>query len=364
MSDEEHRSKKPSNKQISRWRRYLANERAEAAVYRSLAEKRTGSEREILLELADAESRHEQYWRERLGDYVGMPRSPDLGTRFLGFLAKHFGSVFALALIQSAESRNPYVHDDDAPDSIAADERMHAEVVRGLATRSREKMSGGFRAAVFGANDGLISNAALVLGVLGSGMSSSAILVTGISGLLAGAFSMGAGEYISVRSQNELIDASVPHPKSYRLIGQVDVDANELALVYRARGMSEDEARQRAAQVFADQARGIETEEFSQGAPVKSEGSSGAWTAAASSFIAFSIGAFIPIIPYLLGMTAMPAGISAVVLVSIALLFTGGVTGILSGKPPAPRAARQLLVGLGAALVTFVLGAAFGSVIG
>lgn len=355
---------KPTKKQISRWRRYLANERAEAAVYRTLADKREGEEREILLKLADAESRHEQYWRQRLGTYVGMPQKPDLGTRFMGFLAQHFGSVFALALMQSAEQRNPYVRDKDAPDSIAADERLHAEVVRALATKSREQMSGGFRAAVFGANDGLVSNVALVLGVLGTGMSSSAILLTGISGLLAGAFSMGAGEYISVRSQNELLDASTPHPKSHRLIGQVDVNENELALVFRARGMSAADAEERAEEVFAAQATGTDTAELTQTSDRSFSENSGAWTAAASSFIAFSIGAFIPIIPYLLGLDAVPAGVVSLALVSGALLFTGGVTGVLSGKPPAPRALRQLAVGIGAALTTFLLGMLFGQVVG
>lgn len=355
---------KPTKSQINRWRRYLANERAEAAVYRTLAEKRSGEEREILLKLADAESRHEQYWRQRLGTYVGMPRKPDLGTRFMGFLAQHFGSVFALALMQSAEQRNPYVHDTDAPSTIAADERMHAEVVRALATKSREQMSGGFRAAVFGANDGLVSNVALVLGVLGSGMSANAILLTGISGLLAGAFSMAAGEYISVRSQNELLDASTPHPKSHRLIGQVDVDENELALLFRARGMSEEQAEARAEEVFAAQATGADTAELAQPHERHVADGSGALTAAGSSFVAFSIGAFIPIIPYLLGLDAFPAGVVSLVMVSIALLFTGGITGVLSGKAPAPRALRQLAIGIGAALVTFLLGMAFGEVVG
>ena len=127
--------KPPTRAQINTWRRYLANERAEAAVYRELARKREGAEREILLELAEAESRHERYWRDKLGDYVGMPRQPDLNTRVMGFMAKHFGSVFTLALMQTAESRSPYIDDADASPQIAADERMHAEVVRALAAR-------------------------------------------------------------------------------------------------------------------------------------------------------------------------------------------------------------------------------------
>lgn len=360
--------KPPTRAQINTWRRYLANERAEAAVYRELARKREGAEREILLELADAESRHEQYWRDKLGDYVGMPRKPDLNTRVLGFMAKHFGSVFTLALMQTAESRSPYIDDEDASPQIAADERMHAEVVRALAARGRERISGGFRAAIFGANDGLVSNVALVLGVLGSGLGSTAILLTGISGLLAGALSMAAGEYVSVKSQSELLDASTPDAAAHTLPGQVDVNANELALVYRARGMSVEEAEAKAADTFAR----ISTPAYRDGradadAPAPAapdDDGHGAWVAALSSFLCFGLGAFIPLIPFLFGAPAAVGAVVALVLVSVALLITGGITGLLSGKPPAARALRQLLIGLGAAGVTYVLGLLFGALLG
>lgn len=362
----------PSRKQINRWRRYLANERAEAAVYRELARNRTGEEREILLSLADAESRHESYWHDRLGDQVGMPIQPGLNTRIMAFMARHFGSVFVLALMQSAESDNPYLTDDDAPDAIAADERMHAEVVRALASQGRERISGGFRAAIFGANDGLVSNVALVLGVMGTGMPANAVLLTGISGLLAGALSMAAGEFISVRSQYELLEASTPNPDAHTLIDQVDVNANELALVFRARGLSAEDADKQAQEVFARTGR-TPAEALTPGAPgspgspgqaVESEASRESWTAAGSSFLSFGIGAFIPIIPFILGMEALPGAVVSLVLVSVALMFTGAVTGLLSGKPPLPRALRQLAIGLGAAGLTYLLGMLFGTVVG
>lgn len=364
--------KPPTRAQINTWRRYLANERAEAAVYRELARKREGAEREILLELAEAESRHEQYWRDKLGDYVGMPRQPDLNTRVMGFMAKHFGSVFTLALMQTAESRSPYIDDKDASPQIAADERMHAEVVRALAARGRERISGGFRAAIFGANDGLVSNVALVLGVLGSGLGSTAILLTGISGLLAGALSMAAGEYVSVKSQSELLEASTPDAAAHTLPGQVDVNANELALVYRARGMSAEDAADKAADTFAriSTPPRHDARDGRAAAPAPApdapdeQSHGGAWVAALSSFVCFSLGAFIPLIPFLFGAPAAVGAIIALVLVSVALLITGGITGLLSGKPPAARALRQLLIGLGAAGVTYVLGLLFGALLG
>ena len=240
----------PTPSDIRRWQKYLADERAEAAVYRDLAQRRTGEEREILLALAEAEGRHEAHWRELLGDQVGAPRRGDLRTRALGFLARRFGSVFVLALAQRAESRSPYEADTDATRSMAADERIHEEVVRGLAARGRNRLSGTFRAAVFGANDGLVSNLALVMGIGATGVSTAVILATGLAGLLAGALSMAAGEFVSIRSQRELLEASNPSPQADAAVSHLDVDANELALVYRARGMSLADAEAKALRVL------------------------------------------------------------------------------------------------------------------
>ncbi|WKD60673.1 VIT family protein [Corynebacterium ciconiae DSM 44920] len=352
-----------SPKQVKRWRQYLANERAEAAVYRELARGKTGEEREILLGIANAESRHEQHWRTLLGDEVGMPMQPDLSTRFMAFLARHFGSVFTLALMQNAESRSPYEDDQDATDQMQADERIHAEVVRGLAARSRERMSGGFRAAVFGLNDGLVSNLALVLGVVGSGVSHNVILLTGISGLLAGALSMGAGEYISVQSQKELLEASTPDPEVHSALPQLDFNANELALVYRARGMGQQEAERKAQAVL----QRIHSAHDAEAATEWGESSSDTTTvgsgvtAALSSFSFFAGGALIPIVPFLFGLPTTAAAVVAIVLVGVALILTGGVVGVLSGAPPAKRAVRQLAIGLGAAGVTWLLGTVFGT---
>lgn len=364
MVDEDRRlgGAEPTPKQIKRWRQYLANERAEAAVYRELARHREGEEREILMAIADAESRHEDHWRNLLGEHVGFPQKPDLHTRWLGFMAKNFGTVFALAMMQTAETRSPYRDDEDATAQMKADEAIHAEIVRGLASRGREQMSGGFRAAVFGANDGLVSNLALVLGVMASGVEPHIVLITGISGLLAGALSMGAGEYISVKSQSELLDASTPHPRAGKAVPLLDVDANELALVYRARGMSEIEAEVQAAKVFEqlESTHHVNGEILNAGAVSVPDTQGAAWTAAISSFLCFGTGAFIPIIPFIFGLPTLVSGVVALVLVGLSLMVTGSITGVLSGKPPLMRAIRQLCVGLGAAGVTYALGTLFG----
>ncbi|MDX2026719.1 VIT1/CCC1 family protein, partial [Microcella sp.] len=169
----------PTAAELRRWRRYLADERAEAAVYRDLATRRTGEERAILLALAEAEARHEAHWVDLLGDHADRVPAVSLRTRVLGFFARRFGSVFVLALAQRAETRSPYGADAHATPAMAADERIHGEVVRGLAARGRQRLSGTFRAAVFGANDGLVSNLALVMGIGAAGLGPSAVLLTG-----------------------------------------------------------------------------------------------------------------------------------------------------------------------------------------
>ncbi|MCU1444798.1 VIT1/CCC1 transporter family protein [Cryobacterium sp.] len=359
----------PRESDIRRWRQYLADEQAEAAVYRDLAGRRTGEEREILLALAEAEGRHEEHWRDLLGDRAGAPKKGAMRTRLLGLLARRFGSVFVLALAQRAEARSPYDGDADATDAMAADERIHEEVVRGLAARGRQRLSGTFRAAVFGVNDGLVSNLALVLGIGATGVPAATILFTGIAGLLAGALSMGAGEFVSVRSQRELLDASTPNPATRSVLSHLDVAANELTLVYRAQGMSEADAEVHAREVLRTVAVATGALDVSRlTAPAEPEideheAIGTGMTAAVSSFCFFASGALLPVLPYLFGMEGIAAIIVAAVLVGLALLATGAVVGLLSGGPPLKRALRQLAIGFGAAGVTYLLGILFGTTV-
>ena len=360
----------PTRAQIKRWRKHLAEERMEARTYRDLSERRTGEERAVLLQLEEAERRHEEYWLARLGENALPAPKPPLRTRAASLLAHLFGTIFILAMAQRAEQRSSRDVDDDVPAHMQADEHIHAEVIRSLAAKSRETLAGTFRAAVFGANDGLVSNLALVLGVAASGMEPHVVLLTGVSGLLAGALSMGAGEWVSVRSQRELLDASIPDPDAHQAVTDLDVNANELALVFRARGESEEEAEAHAAQVFAKLAKPATSESgaIAVRAALGGQESDGAgeqvgtpMNAALSSFCFFATGAFFPLVPYILGLTGLTAIIVAAAIVGVALLFTGGVVGILSGQPPMPRALRQLLVGFGAAGVTYLLGLLFGT---
>lgn len=365
----------PDSAAVRRWRRYLADERAEAAVYRDLASRRTGEEQAILLGLVEAEERHERHWLDLLGSAGDRPTRVSLRTRLLCFLARNVGSVFVLALMQRAEARTPYDDDEAATDAMAADERVHEEVVRGLAARGRSRLSGSFRAAVFGINDGLVSNLALVLGMAATGVSTGVVLASGVAGLLAGALSMGAGEYVSVRSQRELLEASSPSLKTHTIAPRLDVEANELTLVYRARGMDEAQASEHAQEVLhglecahglriANPATGTDdagvADETAEQAREHEELGT-AWGAALSSFVLFASGAIIPVLPYLFGMSGLLAVALAAVMVGLALLGTGAAVGLLSGASPALRGLRQLSIGFGAAAVTYALGLLFGT---
>lgn len=435
----------PTAEQIRRWRRYLAEERMERETYLDLAKRRGEEERAILEALADAECRHEKYWLDRLGEHAEpAPRAP-IGARTLARLARTFGSIFVLALAQRAEQRQAYDEDEDATAQMAADEHIHGEVVRGLAARSRERMSGMFRAGVFGANDGLVSNLALTLGIAATGTSHGMVVAAGTAGLLAGALSMAAGEYISVTSQRELLEASDPAPNTEAAIARLDVHANELELVFRARGESAEQAAAHAQELLAvltrssgtalpthrhvigaqsgvakraidsvdvaqqvgavdvpggnqgedvapvggehgvdvaqqlgavdvaQQLGAVDVPQVTQddnakrdedGAPTEEEGHAEIGTAlgaAASSFVFFAFGALLPLLPFLVGLSGSAGMIVATAVVGVALMITGGIVGILSGKPPMLRALRQLAVGYGAAAVTYALGLAFGA---
>ena len=362
----------PTREQIRRWRRYLADEIAEGQIYRDIAARKDGMEREVLLGLSEAESRHEEHWRRLLGPHASNPPRPSVHRMLLRGLARVFGSVFVLALAQRAESDTPYAEDQDAPEGMVADEAIHEEVVRGLAARGREQLAGNFRAAVFGMNDGLVSNLALVMGIGATGVAPSVVLFTGVAGLLAGALSMAAGEYVSVRSQRELLEASSPTQITLEAAQHLDLDHNELKLVYLARGMTPEDAEHRALERL-----GYLTCDCNPQFSARPDGSQGpvdhsdsfaeigsAWSASLSSFAFFASGALIPILPYIFGMSGPWALGLAAAMVGAALLFTGGVVGLLSGSSPLARGLRQLAIGYGAAAVTYVLGLLFGANVG
>ncbi|MST50629.1 VIT1/CCC1 transporter family protein [Mobiluncus porci] len=392
----------PTPEQIKRWRHYLAEERAEARIYRELAKRRSGLDRDILLQIAKAEGRHEQYWLDRLGEHAEPTPKSAWHVRILQNLAIKIGSIFVLALMQRSEERGTYDLDADASPQMAADEYLHSEVVRALAAKSRARFSGKARAMIFGINDGLVSNLALVAGMAGSVSSRGIILLTGFTGLVAGALSMGAGEYISITSQRELLESSLPNPKMRERLPMLDRAANELQLLFLARGEDDETAAAHAALILEsinsqqdfsaldDDSRRVSdtdtqdlnnptncndslisesetlqetlksesdpTPEISESATVPLEAIGSGIQAGSFSFGAFSLGALVPILPFIFGLASWVGIIVATALVGLILLFIGGVMGILSGKPPFLRALRQAAIGIGAAIVTYLLG--------
>jgi VIT1/CCC1 family predicted Fe2+/Mn2+ transporter len=284
-------------------------------------------------------------------------------ARTLGWLARRLGSLVVLGLVQRAEAAGDYDRDPEATAAMAADEQAHALVVAGLAQRARARASGWFRAAVFGANDGLVSNFSLVLGMAGAGSSPQVILLAGLAGLLAGALSMAAGEYVSVRSQRELLEAASQELDTPTLRALAAQEAQELGLVFRARGMAVDQAERHAAALSAggdDQPAGWDDAD-AEAAGTDVVGS--AVGAAGFSFVAFAAGAAIPILPFLVT-SGTAAIVAATVVVGVALFATGTMVGVLTGGPLLRRGLRQLGIGAAAAVVTYGLGRLFGTTIG
>jgi VIT1/CCC1 family predicted Fe2+/Mn2+ transporter len=248
---------------------------------------------------------------------------------------------------------------------MAVDERSHARVLtrlrgtNGLPTIGanepwhRGDRSGALRAAVFGVNDGLVSNASLVMGFAGSGATGAVILFAGLAGLLAGAFSMAAGEYLSMRSQREAYEREIAL-EAMELREDPLAESEELALIYRAKGLDSEQAARAAAAIMKDRDVALDTmarEEL--GLDPGALGSP--WSAAVSSLLAFSLGAVVVVLPFVFG-SGRSALISAIALATLALFAVGAAMGILNGRGAVRSGARQLLIGGVAALLVFGIG--------
>jgi VIT1/CCC1 family predicted Fe2+/Mn2+ transporter len=220
----------------------------------------------------------------------------------------------------------------------------------------RHRAAGGnaLRAAVLGANDGLVSNLSLVMGVAGAELSGTSILITGLAGLLAGACSMALGEWLSVQSSRELYRHQISI-ETEEIITAPAEEAEELALIYQARGLDEAQARQMAAQIMSNQENAVETlvrEEL--GVDPESLGGS-AWEAAITSFILFAVGAIIPVIPFIF-LSGLMAVVVSVMLSTIGLFVIGAAITLFTGRTVLFSGGRQVIFGLAAAALTYGVG--------
>jgi VIT1/CCC1 family predicted Fe2+/Mn2+ transporter len=331
--------------------------------------------------IAENERRHADIWAEKLrnlGAPLPPPTGPRLRVQLIVLVARIFGTHAVRDLVQALEGDEEQLYTaQSSPEvqSIAEDEREHAEIWRRMSagratigtggarvgapeTWHRAGRSGTLRAVIFGVSDGLVSNLALVMGVAGASSGrASFVLLAGVAGLLAGAFSMAAGEYISMQSQRELFERQIALERA-ELEAMPQEEKAELAAVYRGKGFNEREAAAIAERMFRDPEQALDTlvrEEL--GLDPDQLGSP--WGAATGSFIAFGIGAAVPVAPFVLapGGAAFPL---AIVLSIAALFAVGAGVSLLTGRSAWFSGGRQVLIGATAAIVTYVVGLAIG----
>ena len=300
----------PPAARADRIRRYVEEELRAAATYRALAQRVEGRPRRTLERLAVGEERHALAWADiaqRLGIEIptDTPRAP-LRARWLAWLAARVGLLAVVPLLERHEGAeiDRYAGEEQAPAGIVDEEREHAALLATLAPGWRTRASGALRAGTFGISDGLVSNLALVMGVVGASTERSAVVIAGVAGLLAGALSMGVGEYVSIASQREV------------LVGGLVVDESSDAV----------------------------------GSPLH---------AALASFVTFTVGAFVPLLPFLIG-GGTAAAVTSLALTGLALYGVGAAITLLTLRPAWRSGSRQLLLGYLAAAATFGIGSALG----
>lgn len=229
----------------------------------------------------------------------------------------------------------------------------------GWAHRHRDVSGGWLRPTVFGAVDGLVTNTALIAGVGGGGVAASAIVLTGLAGLFAGAFSMGTGEYISVTNQNELVAAEVGLERTMLTRFPI-AEERELTERFQGYGADADTAARMASAISADPDQALRVHARDE-LGVDPHELPSPLLAGASSFVAFSIGALLPLLPYLLG---LPTLVASLAIAAVTLLAGGMVVGRLTGRPILTSGLRQLLLGALSVAVTFAIGDLIGTTVG
>jgi VIT1/CCC1 family predicted Fe2+/Mn2+ transporter len=363
------------------WRQNLVDERDGAALYEGLAEVERDPERaRSFRQLADGERRHAEIWRTKLeqaGAQLPDDR-PSARVRALLWLARRLGTAAVLSIVAENEGRDAEKYqqqggEDEA--ALAEEEREHRAVLsdmgRGQPSEARSAIAvrerwhragrgGALRAAIFGMNDGLVSNLSLVLGVAGAVHEPSTVLVTGLAGLLAGASSMAVGEYTSVASQRDVLARQVEMER--REIAEApEEEAAELALIFRQKGLGTVQASRMAADILRKPEQALDTlvrEELGLdpddlGSPVQ---------AAVSSFLMFAVGASVPVAPFVFS-SGNAAVLGAAALAGLVLAAVGATVGFLSGTSMLRSALRMVGLAALAAGVTYGVGRLFGATV-
>lgn len=335
---------------LESWR----EEKRSAYLYRIVSDAESGTPRQVLfLELARAAEEQAMLWQEEIGKAGGNPPGsyrPDLRARLVGMLIPRFGVAPLKGVLAAMKVRGMALY--NAPGAHGIPTRIEQ-----VGERHAKQGGGGLRAAVFGANDGLVSNASLIMGVAGASGDASVIVMSGVAGLLAGAFSMAAGEYVSVRAQREFYEYQIGLERD-ELEQYPHEEAAELALIYEAKGLERAEAKHLAETLIHDPDQALDTlarEEL--GLNPEELGSPPA--AAISSFLAFALGAFIPLLPFLF-LRGQWAFYGAIAATAVCLFGVGATLSLFTGRRAWIGGLRMLLIGVAAGTATWAIGRAMG----
>jgi VIT1/CCC1 family predicted Fe2+/Mn2+ transporter len=372
---------KLSSREKARLIENLVDEWNGAALYDSLAAAEKDERlSEVYRRLAVVERKHALRWQQKLEEAgETLPSfAPSWRTRTLSWMARRFGTGAVLPSVAQFErvDGNKYAGQADARD-FHGDERSHSRVISLMSSmrggfagsevaqlEGRHRTAGGnaLRAAVLGANDGLVSNLSLVMGVAGAAFSERTILITGLAGLLAGAGSMALGEWLSVQSSRELYRHQIS-AEAEEIANMPEEEEEELALIYQARGLDEEQARQFAASVMSNHDTAVETMAREELGIDPAELGGSAWVAAITSFLLFSLGAIVPVLPFTFtgGTTAL---VLSVVFSTVALFVLGGAITLFTGRPVLASGSRQVVFGLAAAALTYGVGRLVGVSLG
>ncbi len=334
-------------------------EKRSAYLYHAVSEAESATPGQALFqELALAAEAQARLWEAviaKAGGTVPGTFRPDLRTRLVAALIRRLGPRPLRGVLAAMKVRGMSVYSKAGPGHI-----MPVNLADVGRRHQGAGTGGNLRAAVFGVNDGLVSNASLIMGVAGAAAGNSVILLSGVAGLLAGAFSMAAGEYISMRSQREMFEYQIGLEKE-ELDQYPQEEAAELALIFAAKGLAKDEARRLADTLVADPERALDTlarEELG----LNPDELGSPWGAAWSSFFSFALGGAIPLLPFLLG-----GGHSltiTIALTGIALFAVGAVLSLFSGRHALLGGFRMLALGFAAGAATYLIGSAVGAGLG
>jgi VIT1/CCC1 family predicted Fe2+/Mn2+ transporter len=329
-------------------------EQRSAFLYHVCAEAEAGTTRaEMFRRLAGEAEAQAAIWRAQLtarGHAAPAPYAPDLRTRFVAGLVRRLGPERLKSILAAMKVRGMAIYG-----STFAREPGHAlpATISTIEHRHRGLGGGGnLRAAVFGVNDGLVSNASLILGVAGASSDPHTVLLTGIAGMTAGAFAMAAGEYVSVQSQRELYEHQIGLERE-ELRQYPEAEAQELALIYAAKGLPTKEADRLAHRLIADPEHALDTlarEEL--GLNPTELGSP--WGAAVSSLLSFAAGALLPLLPYMF--MSGNALVYSIALTAVALFSVGALLSLFTGKQALHSGMRMLALGVLAGGVTHLVG--------